>query len=101
MPRDREEVIPVVGMGVTSIVGSDRYPYTIIQIKSKTRILVQRDDYKAKEGSDYYGTQIYDYTENKEGAIVELVKCKHGWKRLKGIIYFSLGNRRAYFDPSF
>jgi len=43
----KEEVIPEVGMGATEHVGSDRYrvcrPYTIVEVITPRKIVVQRD----------------------------------------------------------
>ena len=92
---------PFVGMGATELLWSDRHAYTVIRIKSKCRIIVQRDKAIPAEGYDYFGNQVYDFESNPDGYTLELIKTKKGWKTLGGCNYFHLGTRMEYQDPSF
>lgn len=52
----------MVGLGATMIVGSDRYPYTVVAFnKTGKTISVVPDKFAADVagGHDYYGTQKY------------------------------------------
>ncbi|AUH49240.1 MULTISPECIES: hypothetical protein [Enterococcus] len=88
----------VVGMGATELLYTDRNPYTVIEVKSKNRILVQADGAINKAT---FPDQEWEYSRNPEGQILELVKTKNGWKVLKEDIHFYIGDREKYYDPSF
>lgn len=80
---------PVINDGVTHICGSDRYPYTIIDIRSKNRILVRECN--------------NDLSENLDGEIKELYRHKDNLFYAKGSNCnpYIIGTRRYYLDPSF
>ncbi|MDX1492956.1 MAG: hypothetical protein R3253_02700 [Longimicrobiales bacterium] len=99
-------VTPSVGDGATLVVGSDRYPYTVVEVKTQKRIVVQEDD------AEWVGprrmpteSQTYQYTPNPENPKVEISLRKGGsWCRVgqRGSgSYFMVGSRRKYLDPSF
>lgn len=92
---------PFVGMGATELCWSDRHAYTVVKIKSKCRLIVQRDKVEPAEGYDYFGNQVYNMESNPNGYTIELIKTKKGWKTLGGCNYFMLGKRMEYIDPSF
>lgn len=60
----KNKITPEVGMGVTQGVGSDSYPYTIVEVLSPRRVVVQADSFKALPGSDPFGYQKYEYFRN-------------------------------------
>ena len=72
----------VVGMGATELLYTDRNPYTVIEVKSKNRILVQADGAINKAT---FPDQEWEYSRNPEGQILELVKTKMDGKCLKKI----------------
>lgn len=94
---------PKIGMGATVHVGSDEYPYTIIDInKNKTRIKIQLDDAKPAKGYDYNSNQVYDYSRNPNGPIIEVSLRKDArWKVLNSTTRVVIGTRSKYADPSF
>lgn len=86
-------------LGATLAVGSDSYPYTVIEMGERT-LLARADDYKFNPA-----TQDYDYFENdsREPEVFTLRKNKRWYKKgdtMKGCFLY-VGRRRAYFDPSF
>lgn len=97
-----EQPTPEVGMGVTERIGSDCYPYTLIQIINPKTIVIQSDDYKCTD----YKFQNYDITPNPDGGKITLTLRKNGrWKRknatIKDSFNYGLGHRRAYQDPHY
>lgn len=101
MMEGAETAEPFVGMGATECLWSDRHAYTVIRIKSKCRLIVQRDNAIRTDGNEMSDSQSYRYEPDPEGYTVELIKTKHGWKQLGGGSYFTLGVRDEYFDYSF
>ncbi len=96
----------VVGMGATYCIGSDCYPYTVVEVISQKKIVVTGDEYKPAVGFEYYGNQIYDYTPQPNGHRKVLTLRKNGrWipqgSPMKGSCGFAIGSKRAYRDPSF
>lgn len=100
------EAIANIGDGATIYVGSDCYPATVIKVTGRT-VVLQRDDYIATEKSDYFGSQDYEYTPNKNGSTDTFSLRKDGRLYMKGTemgrngILCSIGSRRKYTDPSF
>jgi hypothetical protein len=87
-----------IGDGATLHVGSDCYPLTVVA-KTKRSVRLQRDEFTAAEGHNYYGEQKYTYTPNPNGAQVIARMTKRGWR--SGGSPVSFAGRRAYQDPSF
>jgi hypothetical protein len=98
MMEGATEIKPEVGMGATELMHSDREPYTIVEIKSANRILVQRDDYKRIDNNGMSESQQYEYTPNQKASKVELIKTKYGWKQFKGSTRYAIGYRNRYYD---
>ena len=94
----KQEIIPEVGMGATELSYSDRNPYTIIEVISKNKIIVQEDNAKLI-GEPY--SQEWEITPNPKGKIETLIQTKRGWKILKGCTRFIIGHREKYFDYEF
>lgn len=92
---------PEVGTGVTHSIGSDSYPYTVIESNPKgLKIKIQRDDAIAIANSDYYGDQKYEFKRNPNGEIVELkLNSKGMW--VGGFGSYTIGVRNHYLNPSF
>lgn len=101
----KDEVQPEVGMGATEGVGSDRYPFTIIEVRSPTTIVVQRDNFTRTDKNGFSESQTYEYSPCPEATKVVVTKRKSGrWVRRgqKGHYGgFGIGHREAYQDPSF
>lgn len=90
--------------GATLIVGSDKYPYTILT-RSEKKITAQKDSFKAATGSDYFGDQKWDITSNPDAEIEVFTLRSNGrWVRQGDSMNGCPLNpnfRRAYQDPSF
>jgi hypothetical protein len=98
--------IPVVGMGVTQQAGSDRYPFTIIEVVNDKTIIIQEDNAELVEGGAYSEHQVYEYSPNPEGDKVTLTLRKYGnWRQkgepLHGGTHYFVGRRSKYLDPCF
>lgn len=99
---------PVVGMGCTMFYGSDRRPYTIVEVsKSGGKIRLVADTYKKVAGSAY-GDESYVITPGvlEEGSTPYMFrKCKDGRFRPVGSSMkeraIMVGDRQMYYDPSF
>ena len=95
-----------IGEGVTMGIGSDAYPYTVIEVVDSKTIRVQADLSKPLPDSEYFGHQKYSYERNERGKIVTLTLRKNGrWVRkgesMKSPYRWVVGNRRYYRDPHF
>jgi hypothetical protein len=99
---------PVVGMGCTQFCGSDRSPYTIVEVSPNgKRIGIVPAKAKLKADSDYYD-QTYDIT---PGVLEEgqtpwyFTKRKDGKFRPEGDSMkerpIMVGDAQKYRDPSF
>ena len=103
--RGNAERVVHVGDGATEGVGSDCYPYTIVEIKSDRRVVVQRDNYKRTDKNGFSESQEYEYSPCPEAAKIVVTLRKNGrWVKVgQSSNYggFYLGNRRAYQDPCF
>lgn len=100
------ETIPEVGMGATHRVGSDSYPYTIVEVVSDKKIIVQQDAARRTDSNGLSESQEYEYTRNPDSPKIVVTKRKDGrWRRqgesITSTMTFSLGVRRMYQDPSF
>ena len=99
------DLTPTVGMGATHLMWSDRQAYTIVEILSPKKIVVQRDTVKRADQNGMSDAQSYEYTPNPEGYTRTITLRKNGkWigegETLKGTP-FALGYRREYHDFSF
>ncbi len=101
-----------VGDGVTYGVGSDRYAATITAVsKSGKTVSFTDDEYKAAEGSEYYGNQSYVYTSVEPYSSVDPmgqertnVRQARWNEKAQAFKYFGRvlsPGRHAYSDPSF
>jgi hypothetical protein len=95
---------PKVGDGATEGLGSDRYPYTIIEVISPRKIVVQEDHAEFKGKTLLSELQHWVFTRNPEGRKVTLTLRKDGrWRRVgkssQRSSSFSIGHRSRYRDP--
>jgi len=98
-----DPIEPEIGMGATTGVGSDCYPYTIVGMNDKkTKIIVQKDLVEKAEGYDYYSNQVYTYIPDPNASKRTFTLRHNGyWVEMNGYQHLSVGVRRAYQDPSF
>lgn len=100
-------VKPTVGMPATVGVGGDRYPYTVTAVsKSGKSITIQRDQYKAAEGSNFFGAQKWEVVRDTEGHLEKWTLRSNGrWCRQGDSMRYSnglsLGWARPHQDPHF
>lgn len=92
-----------VGDGATFGIGSDRYPYSVVEVNATGTVLViQCDNFTGGAAHDYFGDQKWVFSPNKNGD-----KKTIKWHRGKWIISgdksggINIGKRDAYQDPSF
>lgn len=91
-----------IGAAATVCIGSDSYPYTVIDITpSGKTVTVQEDDHNYMSGDSSIGTAEYKYTQNPNGRIMKFRYSKKykRWKNTSYRVYF--GHRRFYQDPHF
>lgn len=98
-------LIPCVGMGVTQYCGTGRYAYTVIQVLTSKKLVVQRDKAMIVSQDAVTGeNQVYTFSRDESGEIVDISLRKNGhWCEVgEGSVrgfYFKLGERRQYIDP--
>jgi len=90
---------PVVGMGVTILMWSDRHPGTIVKV-TKSQIHVQGDKATRTDKNGMSEMQIYTFEPNPEAGISIFRKTKKGWKNNRGE-KLAIGYRDKYHDYSF
>ncbi|MCK9567518.1 hypothetical protein M0R72_01050 [Candidatus Pacearchaeota archaeon] len=106
MPNE-EAVIPVVGMGVTGLGYTDRYPYTVIEVIDDKTLRIQEDKATRTDTNGMSESQSYDYEADPKGKILTIVLRKNGqWhvkipKVVPEATRFQVGVRRKYHDYSF
>jgi hypothetical protein len=108
---------PVVGMGATTLVGSDRYAATIVEVieqKGVTIIGIQQDYAQYVSGDGGTGNEVYEFSPNTKASITyfrakkdskwrEVVRnSKTGrWVLVPTSYGLAIGYRDQYRDPSF
>lgn len=96
--------IPFVGMPATIAVGSDRYPATVVEVKTPRKIVIQEDVTIDRASNTFTEDQKYTYFENPlaEKKVYSLRKdgCWMESGTQNGRVLF-LGSRTKYRDPSF
>jgi transcription elongation factor Elf1 len=92
---------PLLGMGVTESIGSDSSAYTIIEMKTDRRIVIQADVSLMTEGSGYTEHQEYAFSRNQHAAMKALSKNKEGlWVAVRDRSYrYTLGRRHERRNP--
>jgi hypothetical protein len=106
MANQSKPIKPVKGMGVTAGVGSDRYPYTILDVSPSGRqIRIQEDTAELISGDIFKNAQEYHYTPNPNGRKITISLRKDGrWREVgsgRGASTYGIGHRDRYYDPSF
>lgn len=94
--------VPVVGMGVTEGIGSDRYAYTIIEVRRDGKeLVIQRDNATRTDTNGLSESQTYICTPNPEG-MTRVIVLRKGNYHLKGSksYHYTIDVRKPYADPS-
>ena len=88
-------------MGATRLSWTDRHPYTVVEVKSKTCIVVQEDTAIRFDQLGMSDAQSYTYLRNPDAPKTVLRLAKDGkWRQVghpKGAT-FALGYRDRYHD---
>ena len=96
---------PEIGMGVTECVGSDCYPYTVVEIITPKKIMIAADKYIIASGSAHDGSAEWRYERDTKSTPTEVKLSKDGrWYTKGGKLSgrrFYVGDRRYYYDPHF
>lgn len=99
-----ESPAPEVGMGCTELCWTDRRAYTVVEVKSPTCVMIQRDTVTRTDTHGMSDDQDYAYTPNPEASRRTLRRNKAGqWKAQgdpKGATY-RMGLRDEHYDYSF
>lgn len=94
-----------VGDGVTHGVGSDRYPFTVVEVISPRKIVLQEDHFKRTDTNGLSESQTYEFTPNPNAPKVTVTLRSNGkWVQIgqpKKYPGYYVGERSAYQDPSF
>lgn len=95
---------PVVGMGATQLMYSDRHAFTVIAVAANGKsCTVQADTATRTDSNGMSDAQAYSFAPNPEGATYELRLNKKGKWAVKGSpdSIFGMGYRSEYHDYSF
>lgn len=87
-------ITPEVGMGATKLWYSDRTPFTVIEVKSPKRIVVQMDKVRKEVIERDENGSIYELSLRKNNRWVEVGQRKEAE-------FYMLNTRYAYTDPHF
>lgn len=99
-PDENGFKVPTVGEGVTQIVGSDRYPFTVTRVGPSGRVCwVKADKFERTDSNGFSEDQTYKYEPDPDATEVELRWTGKRWKGEGST--FRVGERRAYQDPCF
>lgn len=95
-----------IGQGCTYHIGSDRYPYTLVEILTSNRVVLQRDNYTRTDKNGISENQTYSFEPDPLAIRIVVSRRKDGrWRRQGeksgGSGFFTLKGRNAYSDPSF
>lgn len=92
--------VPLVGMGATECLWTDRRAYTIIAISASGKTLTLRADKATRTDSNGMSEcQNYTHTEDLDGETVVVRRTKKGWSSKSR--KFVIGHRDTYHDYSF
>ena len=92
-----------IGDGCTEYVGSDRYPYSVVEVVTARKVVIQKDFFEIIEGSIAEDRQIYEFKPNPHGQKFAISLRKDGFWRRVGTrnqsYYYHVGKRSARRDP--
>ena len=96
---------PEVGMGATYSIGSDCYPYTVMEVRSPKTIVVQEDKARPTKNHHPHGNQSFLFEPNSEGEKrVFTLRKNGGWYengQPMGHGRLRVGERHKHIDPHF
>lgn len=94
-----QEVVPMVGMGVTILCWTDRHAGTIVKM-TPTQIHVQMDSVKRIDSNGMSESQEYKYSRDTYAAVTVFRKTNRGYRSKAGNGLL-IGTREKYHDYSF
>lgn len=96
------KLVPVVGMGLTVTLYTDRITFTIVSVSASGKSFkATRDTVERIDTNGMSDSQDYKYTPNPQGEVMEFrLGHKTGYYKCK-LGKASLGVRRYYHDYSF
>jgi hypothetical protein len=100
MERSKQPV-PVVGMGVTLCLYSDRHPATVVRVSPTGKTAwVQEDNAKRTDSHGMSESQEYTFTPDPTAPVQRVNLTSKGWKVQNGprVLF---GRREKYHDFSF
>lgn len=91
-----------VGNGATIYLWSDRNAYTIIEVISKCKAIIQRDK-AIRVDTNGFGSENQEYKfERDTNGKIEEIYCRNGvWKTKEGKQKVRIGIRDEYYDFTF
>ena len=111
---------PEIGMGVTELMWSDRYPYEVIEVISEKKIRIRELGYKRTDKNGISECQDYRFFSKPDGEVKTLVLRNGKWRdlvkdyardangklvlvetRRLGCDQWLIGRAKMYRDPSF
>jgi hypothetical protein len=96
---------PTVGMGVTQLCWTDRHAWTVIEVKSARKLVIQADKATRTDKHGMSESQNYEFERDPNGSKCTITLRKDGrWRAagesMAGAVY-ALGYRAEYHDYSF
>ena len=89
-------------MGATLALGSDRYPYEVIEIKTPKKIVIRSMDAVRIDKNGLSEDQEYKYSSNPKGiTYIVTLRKDNKWKVEKSTMVIKLGYAERYSDPHF
>lgn len=82
---------PVVGMGVTECLYSDRNPFEIIEVKDPKNIVVRAMSYKRTDNNGMSESQEYTYFSNPDGQVFHLTLRNGRWRDREWKVEYVMG----------
>jgi hypothetical protein len=103
---DRNRAAPVIGMGATILLWTDRHACTIVAVDPMRRwVDIQRDHAKRVDSNGMSDSQKYTYERNPNATIERFTLRNDGRYVRKGDAKsgtgLSIGNRQEFYDHSF
>jgi hypothetical protein len=99
---DSSSWIPDVGTPATIVIGSDRYPATVIRTTSKGTVWVQEDDAVCESKNAHNSEmQFWTYQRNPNGRVLRCRPRKNRIPWTSGGTPVYMGFRNRYNDPCF
>lgn len=97
---------PVVGMGATAILWSDRHAHTVVAVRSARRIATQEDTATRTDKNGMSESQDYSYAPNPKATVKWWTLRKNAaWvaegEDMTNGTRLLIGTRETYIDPSF